>query len=57
VLIREIRSHASGTTVVRVSGRATSRVRLVGARSGGIDSHTVLLDGDVAVTALQDGPR
>jgi hypothetical protein len=57
VLIREIRPHASGTTVVRVSGRATSGVRLVGARSGGIDSHTVLLDGDVAVTALQDGPR
>jgi len=46
-------SHAPDKAVVRVSGGATSKVRLVGANDARLDSHTVLVDGDVLPTALQ----
>jgi hypothetical protein len=39
--------------VVRVSGAASSRIRLLGPRDAPVDRHTVIVDGDVMATALQ----
>ena len=52
-LVHDFRPHAPDRAVVRVSGGATSKVRLVGAAAARLDSHTVLVDGDVLPTALQ----
>jgi polygalacturonase len=52
-VLRDLRPHAAGRAVVRVSGRASSRLRLGGADVRRVDGHTVLLDADVAATALQ----
>jgi polygalacturonase len=56
-VLQDLRPHAAGRAVVRVSGEASSRLRLVGADVGRIDSHSVILDPGVAATALQVGPR
>ena len=53
--LRDLRPHAAGKTVVRVSGRSSSRLRLAGADGRQVDGHSVLLDADVAATALQVG--
>jgi polygalacturonase len=52
-LVHDFRPHAPDRAVVRVSGGATSKVRLVGAAAARLDRHTVLVDGDVLPTALQ----
>ena len=51
--VRDFRPHAPDKAVVRVSGAATSKVRLVGANDAQVDRHTVLVDGDVQATALE----
>ena len=56
-LVRDLRPHASGPTVVRVSGAASSRIRLLGPRDAPVDRHTVIVDGDVMATALQGSQR
>lgn len=51
--LRDLRSHASAPPVVRVSGAASSGIRVLGASNAAVDRPTVVIDGDVLATALQ----
>jgi polygalacturonase len=54
-VLRDLRPHVTGKSVVRVSGKRSARLRLLGADVPQVDGHTVTLDADVAATALQVG--
>jgi hypothetical protein len=54
-VLRDLRPHGAGKAVVRVSGKSSARLRLLGADVRQADGHTVLLDADVAATVLQAG--
>ena len=55
--LRELRSHASGPPVIRVSGAASSGIRVLGGSNATADRPTVVIDGDVLATALQGNSK
>lgn len=57
VTVQNTRSHAPHPPVVRVGGRKTSRVLLLGTSTDPGAAHAVLIDGDVAATALRLGSQ